>query len=117
MAGNDQITGTWNANSNTGDLIIAYSGRRVEGFYTYQSASGAKARAVIIEDTNKSGSYESSDIIFGGFAAKTKFIRSGKIPTVASGSFIADTETGRFTLFYGSTKYTTGSIYDPSEYF
>lgn len=117
MAKNDQIAGTWNANGNSGDLIISYSGRRVEGFYTYQSVGRSKARAVIIEDTNKSGSYESSDIIFGGFTAKTRFIKSGKIPVVASGRFMADAETGQFELFYGRTKYATGSIYDPNEYF
>ena len=117
MAKKDQITGTWSANGNTGDLIIAYSGRRVEGFYSYQSLSGKKAKAVIIEDTNGSGSYEASDIIFGGFSAKTSFIRSGRIPVVASGRFIANEETGQFRLFYGSIKYATGSIYDPGEYF
>lgn len=117
MARNDQVTGTWNADGNTGDLIISYSGRTVKGFYAYQSVGATKARAVIIEDTNRSGSYESSDIIFGGFSAQTRFIKSGKIPVIASGRFIADTETGRFDLIYGSTKYATGSIYDPSEYF
>ena len=117
MARKDQITGTWSANGNTGDLVISYSGRRVEGFYTYQSLSGKKAKAVIIEDTNRSGNYEASDIIFGGFSAKTSFIRSGRIPVVASGRFIANEETGQFSLFYGSTKYATGSIYDPGEYF
>lgn len=117
MAKKDQIAGTWSANGNTGDLVISYSGKRVVGFYTYQSLSGKKARAVIIEETNRSGSYESSDIIFGGFSAKTCFIRSGRIPVVASGRFIANEETGQFSLFYGTTKYATGSVYDPGEYF
>ena len=117
MARKDQITGTWSANGNTGDLVISYSGRKVEGFYAYQSLSGKKAKAVIIEDTNRSANYEASDIIFGGFSAKTSFIRSGRIPVVASGRFIANEETGQFSLFYGSTKYATGSIYEPGEYF
>jgi hypothetical protein len=117
MSKRDRITGTWSANGNTGDLIISYSGRRVEGFSTYQSTSGKKARALIIEDSNKSGSYESTDIIFGGFSAKADYVRSGKIPVVASGDFVVDATTGRFKLFYEGTKYATGSIYDPSEYF
>jgi hypothetical protein len=117
MAKSDRITGTWSANGNTGDLVISYTGRRIEGFYSYQSVGGSKARAVIIEDSNRSGRYESSDIIFGGFSANGDYVRSGRIPVVASGSFVADTTTGRFNLFYDLTKYATGSIYDPSEYF
>jgi len=117
VAKKDVITGTWKAYGDTGDLIISYSGKTVEGFYTYQSRGGKKSRAVIIEDTNRNGRYDSSDIIFGGFSADTKFLTSGAIPLIASGRFIANTETGRFGLFYGSTKYATGSIYDPSEYF
>ena len=117
MSKRDLISGTWSANGNTGDLIISYSGRRVVGFYAYQSISGTKAKGLIIEDSNKSGSYESTDIIFGGFSAKAEYVRSGKIPVVASGAFVADATTGRFKLLYEGTKYATGSIYDPSEYF
>jgi len=117
MAKRDRITGTWSANGNTGELLISYGSRRVQGFYTYQSLTGKKAKAVIIEDSNGNGSYDSSDIIFGGFSARADYVRSGQIPTVASGRFVADTDTGRFKLFYESTKYATGSIYDPGEYF
>jgi len=115
VAKKDVITGTWKAYGDTGDLIISYSGKTVEGFYTYQSRGGKKSRAVIIEDTNRNGRYDSSDIILGGFSANTQLAK--RTPVIASGRFIANTETGRFDLFYGSTKYATGSIYDPSEYF
>ena len=117
MAKKDQITGTWSANGNTGDLVISYGAKRISGFYTYQSLSGSKAKALIIEDTNSSGKYEGSDAIFGGFSAKSNLITSGRIPTIASGRFIADQESGRFQLFYGSVRYGSGSVFDPGEYF
>jgi hypothetical protein len=117
MGNRTKITGTWQANGNTGDLIISYDGNRVEGFYAYQSIGGQKSRAVIIEDSNGNGKYDTSDIIFGGFSARTSFIRSGRIPTVASGSFRADPDSGQFNLFFGGSKYASGSIYDPAEYF
>lgn len=113
----DRITGTWQADGNTGNLVISYGGRRVQGFYSYQSIGRSKARAVLVEDTNNSGRYEGTDLVFGGFSARSSFVTSGRIPVVASGRFVADPETGRFKLFYGSTAYATGSIFDPAEYF
>lgn len=117
MSKKDLITGEWRANSGTGDLVISYSGKRIEGFYSYQSVGGKKSKALIAEDVNRNGSYDSGDVIFGRFSAKTSFITSGQIPSVASGRFTVNEETGRFKLFYGSTKYATGSIFDPSDYF
>ena len=115
MSKNGIIRGTWSANGNTGDLLISYEGRRLEGFYSYQSLAGSKAKAVIIEDINTNGIYDAGDVVFGGFSAKTSLV--SRIPPVASGRFTADPDTGRFSLFYGSTRYASGSVFDPTEYF
>ena len=112
---NDIVRGTWSANGNTGDLLISYGDRRVEGFYSYQSLTGGKARALIVEDVNNNGIYDVGDVVFGGFSAKASFV--ARIPPVVSGRFTADPDTGRFNLFYGSTRYASGSVFDPAEYF
>lgn len=117
MSRADIVVGTWQADGNTGDLLISYGERRVQGFYSYQSIGRSKAKAVLVEDTNGSGLYEPTDLIFGGFSARSSFVTSGRLPVVASGRFVANPETGRFRLFYGSTAYATGSVFDPAEYF
>lgn len=117
MSRADIVVGTWQADGNTGDLLISYGERRVQGFYSYQSIGRSKAKAVLVEDTNGSGLYEPTDLIFGGFSARSSFVTTGRLPVVASGRFVANPETGRFRLFYGSTAYATGSVFDPAEYF
>lgn len=113
----DIVVGTWQADGNTGDLLTSYGERRVQGFYGYQSIGRSKARDVLVEDTNGSGLCEPTDLIFGGCSARSSFITSGRLPVVASGRFVANPETGRFRLLYGSTAYATGSAFDPAEYF
>ena len=101
MSKNNIIRGRWSANGNTGDLLISYKNHRVEGFYSCQSSVGGKAKAVIIEDINNNGIYDAGDLVFGGFSANASL--ASRIPLVASGRFTADPDTGRFSLFYGST--------------
>ena len=105
----------FDAVATSGDLLISCGDRRVEGFYSYQSLTGSKVRVLIVEDVNNSAIYDAGDVVFGGFTAKASFV--ARIPPVASGRFTADPDTGRFNLFYGSTRYASGSVFDPAEYF
>ena len=116
MANRDKITGTWSADGNTGDMYISFQGSKVDGFYQYQSLGRKKSRAFFAEDANNNGRYDSADPVVGSFLAKTSFIVN-KMPIIASGRFVADEDSGRFSLFYGSTKFATGSIFDPSDFF
>ena len=115
MSKNEIIRGAWSANGNTGDLLISYGDRRVEGFHSCQSLTGGKVRALIAEDVNNNAIYDAGDFVFGGFSAKASFV--ARIPPVAFGRFAADPDTGRFNLFYRSTRYASGSVFDPAEYF
>ena len=114
MANRDKITGTWSADGNTGDMYISFQGSKVDGFYQYQSLGGKKSRAFFAEDANNNG--RNDDPVVGSYLAKTSFILN-KVPIIASGRFVADEDSGRFSLFYGSTKFATGSIFDPSDFF
>jgi len=116
VASKDIIAGTWNANGNSGDLLISYSRKRIKGFYTYLSIGRKESRALIIEDSNRNGAYDKYDNILGMFSARTNFITTS-LPTIASGRFNVNTVTGSFNLFYGSKKFGTGLFYSSSELF
>ena len=116
MANRDKITGAWSIDSNTGGVYISSQGSKVDGFYQYPSLGRKKSRFFFAEDANNNGRHDSADPVVGSFLAKTSFILN-KLPIIASGRFVADEDSGRFSLFYGSTKFATGSIFDPSDFF
>ncbi|MCP9777704.1 MULTISPECIES: hypothetical protein [unclassified Cyanobium] len=117
MSKADRITGSWKTNSFSGDLVISFEGKAIEGFYAYQDVSGRRAKAIFAVDSNGNGRPDVTDIVIGGFSAKTRFVTGGNIPDIAFGRFVADEDTGRFKLFYGSTKFASGSIFDPRDIF
>ena len=116
MARRDLITGTWRANSNNGDLLISYSGININCLYEYQTVGSKAAKAFFAEDINNNGRYDSGEPIMGSWLAKTSFVRDF-LPVISSGRFTANANTGRFSLFHGSTAFATGLIFDQSYYF
>jgi len=117
MAKRDEITGKWRADGNTGDFLISFPGKKVNGFYSYQSLGRKNSRAYFAEDANSDGRYDSTvDPTIGTFLAKSSFIVNS-LPVVSSGRFVADEDSGRFSIFYGSTKFATGLIFYPRDFF
>ena len=114
MAHQDKIVGTWKADStygtvggSDGDFIVKYSGNKIRGEYDYkQIRLGGNAKAILFKRPTP-GTINK----FGKFTAKTDFVID--LPTISSGKFVADEDSGRFSLFYKGTMFATGRLNDP----
>ena len=114
MAHQDKIIGTWKADSTNGstigsdgDFLVKYPGNKIRGEYDYkQIRLGGNAKANLYKRPTP-GTINK----FGEFTAKTDFVID--LPTISSGKFVADEDSGRFSLFYKGTMFATGRLNDP----
>ncbi len=112
----DPVIGTWSANGYTGDLLISFGTKTVEGFYQYLSYGKKSWAAGMAEDTDGSGTYDASiDKTIGSFLTYAKVARD-LLPPVATGDFRLDRQTGVFEMLYNNTKIGSGSLFDRAIY-